>query len=149
MMRKNILFTLVTVLLVSTTVTYASNGISRSNAFVNQVKGKEIIVEGTGNKRTIKVTANDVVKIEGTDNKVTIEGTFAKLEVEGTSNSVNLIQVKKISVEGTDNKINAGNVEIVHVAGTANHVHYKSSKNKGGKADTVIEGVDNMIMKIK
>jgi len=119
------------ILLAATSVTYAAID-SKPITQVDQVKGKEIVIEGKGNKRTIKVTANDVVKIEGLENTVTIEGSFAKLEIEGASN-----------------KVNANHVDIVHVEGTQNHVHYKSSKNKTGKADTKIEGIDNMVMKIK
>lgn len=145
MVRKNILFGIVAVVLAATSVTYAS----MYSTPVHQVKGKEIVIEGKGNKRTIKVTEHDVVKIEGLDNTVTIEGSFSKLEVEGANNSVSLNNVTKISIAGMGNKINANNVDIVNVEGTQNHVHYKSSKNKTTKADTEIEGVDNMVVKIK
>ncbi|MEJ5092559.1 DUF3060 domain-containing protein [Sphingobacterium faecium] len=148
MIRKNMILGFAAILLAATSVTYAAID-SKPITQVDQVKGKEIVIEGKGNKRTIKVTANDVVKIEGLENTVTIEGSFAKLEIEGASNSVNLDDVKKVSVEGMGNKVNANHVDIVHVEGTQNHVHYKSSKNKTGKADTKIEGIDNMVMKIK
>ncbi|UIR57050.1 DUF3060 domain-containing protein [Sphingobacterium sp. SRCM116780] len=146
--KKLILLGAITMLLSTTSISYAIVT-PHPTVVVNQKSGKEIVVEGTNNKKTIKASANDVVKIAGADNKITIEGTFLRLEVEGRGNVVNLVNTSKISVEGADNRINAGNVDTVTVEGAQNHVHYKSTKNKSGKADTSIEGADNMVMKIK
>ncbi|MEN5432308.1 hypothetical protein ABE545_01580 [Sphingobacterium faecium] len=69
LVRKNILFGIAAVVLVATSVTYASIYYTS----VHQVKGKEIVIEGKGNKRTIKVTMHYIVKIEGMDNTVQLK----------------------------------------------------------------------------
>lgn len=112
-------------------------------------QGKVISIEGVGNTRTIEAKGGETIQIEGADNKVVIHGNVGKLIIEGKGNTVTGHYVSTVTIEGADNMVNIGSLETVQIEGIKNHVHYKSTKNKSGKAKVSTEGADNMVMKVE
>jgi len=92
---------------------------------------KEIVIEGVGITKTVEATGDEVIKIEGTNNKVIITGACHSIKIEGVDNSVTVDDVKSVSIEGTGNKVN-----------------YKKTSAANGKLLTAIAGVNNKITKI-
>ncbi|UUV21829.1 DUF3060 domain-containing protein [Paenimyroides aestuarii] len=92
---------------------------------------KEIIIEGVGVTKTVEVTGDETIRIEGTNNKITIIGACDLIKIEGVDNVVTVDDVKTIQIEGTGNKVN-----------------YKKSSAADGKAKTSVAGVNNKITKI-
>ena len=129
---KKRLFALTVLCLGLITITTASELVTSKKASNNTVtQQKEIKIEGVGVNHKIEATGNEIISIEGTNNKITIVGACYSIKVEGVDNFITVDDVKSISIEGTGNKVN-----------------YKKTSAADGKVTTAIAGVNNKITKL-
>ena len=119
-----------------TTIALLALGVIATSAFQNYSeqpievtqKPKVITIDGVGITRTLETNGNEIIKIEGTNNKINVIGSCSKIDIEGTENYVQASLVGEISIEGANNT-----------------VYYTGSPYRNKKTATHTEGVDNVV----